>query len=137
MAKIFRRESTDFPGLRGFFLAWREINPEKLTQLARRFLELVQADGDPGVDIVEEMADLLADRSARRGRSTRETVTSFLEELSAHLREQYRASGRDTDTLERWNDAVRAAAARIESLNMAPAAVLEALFYRLRADVAA
>ncbi len=137
MSKIFRRDTADFPGLRGFFLAWREINPEKLTQLARRFLELVQASGDPGVDIVEEMGELLADRSARRGRSSRETVSSFLEELAGHLRDLFRSAGASTEALERWNEATREAASRIEMLNMAPAAVLEALFYRLRADAAA
>jgi len=137
MAKIFRRESADFPGLRGFFLAWREINPEKLAHLARRFVELVQAPGEPGVDIVEEMADLLADRGARRGRSTRETVSSFLEELAGHMRERFRASGGDPDLLERWNEAAREAALRIEGLNMSPSAVLEALFYRLRAEAVA
>jgi len=137
MAKIFRRESSDFTGLRGFFLAWREINPEKLSQLAGRFLELVQAQGDAGVDIVEEMAELLADRAARRGRSSRETISSFLEELAARMREAFRASDGGQDALERWNEATREASARIEQLNMAPAAVLEALFYRLRAGAAA
>jgi len=137
MLKIFRRESADFAGLRGYFLAWREINPEKLTQLARRFMELVQASDDPGVDIVEEMAELLSDRSPRRGRSSRETVSSFLEELAAHMRELFRSSGAAAEALQQWNEAAREASARIESLNMAPAAVLEALFYRLRAGAAA
>jgi len=137
MAKIFRRESADFTGLRAFFLAWREINPEKLSQLAGRFIELAQAPGEPGVDIVEEMAELLADRAAKRGRSARETISSFLEELAGHMRERFRATGGDPDALERWNEAAREAATRIESLNMAPAAVLEALFYRLRAEAAA
>jgi DNA polymerase III delta prime subunit len=134
MAKIFRRESEEFIGLRGFFLAWREINPEKLAQLARRFMELVQVPGHPGVDIVEEMAELLSDRSAKRGRSSRDTVSSFLEELAAHMRDLFRSAGVATDAMERWSEAAREASARIETLNMAPAAVLEALFYRLRAD---
>lgn len=137
MRKIFRRESADFAGLRGFFLAWREINPEKLTQLARRFMELVRAPGEPGVDIVEEMAELLSDRAPRRGRSARETLSSFLEELAAHMRELFRSPGAAAEALERWNEAAREAAARLESLNMQPAAVLEALFYRLRAEAAA
>ncbi len=64
MLKIFRREgegrdAEGFSSLRAFFLAWREINPEKLAQLAGRFIELAQAPGGPDVDIVEEMAELL------------------------------------------------------------------------------
>ena len=76
-------------------------------------------------------------RGAKRGRSTRETVSSFLEELAGHMRELFRASGGDPDVLERWNEAAREAALRIEGLNMSPSAVLEALFYRLRAEAVA
>ena len=142
MTKIFRRDAEGvirgdaghFPGLRGFFLAWREINPEKLSQLARRFMELARGANDPGVDIVEEMSELLPERKPQRGRSSRETLASFLEELMTHLGELLREGSASPESLERWSAAARDALARIESYNMQPAAVVEALFYRLREE---
>jgi DNA polymerase III delta prime subunit len=134
LAKIFRRDTEDFSGLRGFFLAWREINPEKLAQMARRFMELVRGMNQPDVDIVEEMSELLPDRRPQRGRSSRETISSFLEELMAHLRELLREGSAPPESLERWSAAARDAHARVESYNMQPAAVVEALFYRLRSE---
>jgi hypothetical protein len=87
------------------------------------------------VDIVGEMAELLPD--GRRGRSSREMAMSFLEELAGGMGALLRAGTLPVAALEQWSDAVREAAARIESLNMQPAAVLEALFHRLRAEAAA
>ena len=131
---VIRGDAGHFPGLRGFFLAWREINPEKLSQLARRFMELARGANDPGVDIVEEMSELLPERKPQRGRSSRETLASFLEELMTHLGELLREGSASPESLERWSAAARDALARIESYNMQPAAVVEALFYRLREE---
>jgi DNA polymerase III delta prime subunit len=137
MLKIFRREDEGFAGLRGFFLAWREINPEKLAQLAQRFVELARSPRDPAVDIVEEMAELLPEGGPRRGKSSRETMSSFLEELSTCMGSLLRSGTLPADALEKWSLATRDAASRIESLNMQPAGVLEALYYRLRAEASA
>ncbi len=134
MTKIFRGEAEGFAGLRGFFLAWREINPEKLAQLARRFMELVRGANDPGIDIVEEMSDLIPERRTQRARYSRDTLSSFLEELVSHLGELLRQGSAATDSLERWSAAVRDAHARIETFNMQPSGVVEALFYRLREE---
>ncbi len=133
MARIFRRDTEGLPGLRAFFLAWREINPEKLSQLARRFMELARGP-DAGVDIVGEMSELLPERPSKRGRSSRETVSSFLEELMAHFGQLLREGSAPAESLERWSAAARDAHARIESLNMQPSAVVEALYYRVRGD---
>jgi hypothetical protein len=135
MTRIFRREGAGFPDLRSFFLAWREINPEKLAQLARRFLELART-ADPDTDILEEMAELFSDRSSRRARFFRESVSSFLEEMAGGMGELLRSDLLPTDTLEQWATAAREAASQVEALNMPPAAVVEALFYRLRAEAA-
>jgi DNA polymerase-3 subunit gamma/tau len=131
---VIRGDAGGFSGLRGFFLAWREINPEKLSQLARRFMELVRGPRDPGVDIVEEMSELLPERRPQRGRSSRETIASFLEELMTHLGELLREGSASPESLERWSAAARDAHARIDSYNMQPAAVVEALFYSLRGE---
>jgi hypothetical protein len=86
------------------------------------------------VDIVEEMAELLPERTTKRGRSSRETLSSFLEELLTHLGELLREGGVPAESLERWNAAARDAHARVEWLNMQPSAVMEALYYRVRGD---
>jgi len=132
--RIFRRDAEGSGGLRAFFLAWREINPDKLAQLARRFMELVRGPKDHAIDIVEEMAELLPERKPQRGRSSRETLSSFLEELMSHLGEILRTGDAPPEALERWSAATRDAHARVESFNMQPAAVVEALFYRLREE---
>ena len=88
------------------------------------------------VDIVDEMAELLPDRSPKRGRSSRETVTSFLEELMAHLGELLREGSVQPESLEKWSAAARDAHARVESLNMLPSAVVEALYYQVRRETA-
>ncbi len=136
MAKIFRRDDEGFAGLRAFFLAWREINPEKLGQLAQRFIELARAPEATDVDIVEEMGELLPEGGGRRGRSSRETMISFLEELAAGMGAALRSGTLPPHVLERWSTAAREAASRIEGLNLQPVGVLEALFHRLRAEVA-
>ncbi len=63
-------------------------------------------------------------------------MMSFLEELAAGMGSLLRSGSLSTDALERWSDASREAALRIESLNMQPAGVLEALFHRLRMEAA-
>jgi DNA polymerase III delta prime subunit len=136
MERVFRRESAEVTGLRGFFLAWREISTEKMSQLARRFMELVRGPAGQGIDIVEEMAELIPERKGSRGRSSRETVGSFLEELTANLRGLLRDGSAPPESLERWAAAARDAHARVETYNMQPAAVVEALFSRMRAEAA-
>ena len=44
MTKIFREETPAVSSLRGFFLAWKEINPDKLSSLSHRFMEQVIGD---------------------------------------------------------------------------------------------
>jgi DNA polymerase-3 subunit gamma/tau len=132
MEKIFRSETPGFESLRAFFLAWREINPEKLSQLARRFIDMVQAAEPAAGDIGAQMAEILPERKAQRDRSSRETGSAFLEELMARFRDLLRGGRVNVDTLEQWNQAVREAHARLETYNMNPSSILEALFYRMR-----
>ena len=86
------------------------------------------------MDIVGEMAELLPERSPKRGRSSRETISSFLEELMTHFGELLREGSAPPESLERWSAAARDAHARVESLNMQPSAVMEALYYRVRGE---
>jgi DNA polymerase III delta prime subunit len=131
MEKIFREDTPSAESLRGFFLAWKEINPQKLAVLSRKYLEVVSAAEAGGADILAELADLFPDRRGRE-RSPKEAIGSFLEELTFRFHERLRAGGTSVETLEAWTAAVKDALARIETYNMSPQTVVESLFYRMR-----
>jgi hypothetical protein len=59
---------------------------------------------------------------------------SFLEELTFRFRDLLRAGEGSVDLLDAWAASLREASARLETYNMSPAEVLEALYYRMRAD---
>ena len=133
MAKIFREETPAFEDLRGYFLAWKEINPEKLTILAGKFLDqVISAEDQPAFDVAEELSQLLPDRKGRRERSPKETIISFLEELTFRFLALLRDGRGSMETLEEWNAAVREALMRLDMYNMSPQTVLESLLYRMR-----
>jgi DNA polymerase-3 subunit gamma/tau len=130
LTKIFRQDPPGFDSLRAFFLAWREINPEKLASLADRFIELV--DAPDSQDILAQMAEMLSERKSARDRMPRDTIAFFLEELLARMRGMLRGLP-GVETLEIWTEAVREAHARLDTYNMNPATILESLYLRMRA----
>jgi DNA polymerase III delta prime subunit len=134
MEKIFREEQLSSESLRGFFLSWKEINPEKLAILSSRFIELVTGREETEVDILGELSDLFPDRRGRE-RSPKEAVGSFLEELTFRFHDRLRAGSTTVETLEEWTSAVKEALMRIETYNMSPQTAVESLYYRMR-DVA-
>ncbi len=139
LARVFHVEDPSYDSLRAFFMAWRAMSPERVSILGRHFLELVDtAASGAAVDIVSEMADLAADPGGRRERaarrsvaSQREVILSFLEELALQLSSRLRSSPDALEVLESWSEAIREAVTRIETLNINPSLVLEALFYRM------
>ena len=133
MEKIFREETPSAGSLRGFFLAWKEINPEKLSVLSRKYLDLVTAADARSVDILAELAELFPDRRGSRERSPKEAVGSFLEELTFRFHDRLRGGDTAIETLEQWTSAVKEALVRIETYNMSPQAVVESLFHQMRA----
>jgi DNA polymerase III delta prime subunit len=132
MAKIFREETPAFESLRGYFLAWKEINPEKLSILAGKFLDCVWSPDTPFFDISEELSRMTPERKLKRERSPKETIMSLLEELSIRFLELLRSGRVGVDTLEEWNAAMREAQFRLDIYNMGPQTVLESLLYRMR-----
>ncbi len=131
LAKIFRSEDHRIESLRGFFLSWKEINPEKLTVLSGRFMDAVlSAEGDGG-DILGELEDLFpSERRSGRERNQKDVIVSFLEELTFRLRDFLgKVPG---EVLEAWGASLREALMRIEAFNMSSATVVEALFLSMR-----
>jgi len=135
LTRIFRSDGGQFQSLRAFFLAWKEINPEKLSSLSRRFMEAVlETEGDGG-DILAELAELLpSERRGGRDRGQQEAVVSFLEELTLRFHDLLRGAV-PADVLEEWGAAVREGLMRADTYNMHPATVIEALFLKMREAV--
>ena len=134
MTRIFRQDTPSATNLRGFFLSWREINPEKLAGLSRGFMDSVLSDAAEGTAVVEQLSELFPERGQKRERSPKEVAGSFLEELTFRFHEILRQGTGSVDMLEGWTQAVREASARMETYNMNPAEVLEAMYHRMRAD---
>ncbi|MGA2479102.1 MAG: hypothetical protein ABSG63_10180 [Spirochaetia bacterium] len=132
MTKIFREEAPAAESLRGYFLAWKEINPDKLAALSHRFMELVLDPGAGGVEVTAELSELFPDRRGSKERSPKEAVVSFLEELTFRFSEARRQGGAAADTLEEWVEAVREAFTRLDVYNISPQTAVEALYYRMR-----
>jgi hypothetical protein len=133
LERIFRSKGSQFDSLRAFFLAWKEINPERLSALSRRFMEAVLETDNDGGDILVELADLLpSERRGGRDRAQKEAVVSFLEELTFRFQELFSSAAVPRDVLEEWAGAVREGLMRIDAYNMHPATVVEALFLRMR-----
>ncbi len=113
--------------------SWRggRSTPRSSRQLARRFLELVRRPAS-AADIVEQMAELLPEAQNARDRLSRETATSFLEELLSHMRELLRGG---VPASRPWSSGPRRCGRPTcawMTFNMQPAAVLEALYSRMR-----
>jgi DNA polymerase III subunit delta' len=133
MTRIFREEAPGAPSLRAYFMAWKEINPEKLAALSRRFMDLVFDPGAGSTDVNEELAEIFPERRGNAARAPRDAVSSFLEELTFRFSEARRGGRAPLETLEEWAEAVRDAWSRVDVYNISPATAIEALYRRLRA----
>ncbi len=159
LSKIFRDDSGRFPGLRSFFLAWKDISAEELSRVCRTFLDSVMGPEEQSVDIVKELGAQLTQSTLK----DKETVLSLLEEVTIHMQNVLRRAWKTAaptaaaaaqagdagspplladariglDILEEWNRLVREAQARIELFNVSPQAALESLYLQMRAAFAA
>jgi DNA polymerase III delta prime subunit len=130
LEKIFRVSA---PGrsLRGYFLAWKQINAEALARLSRLFVEKALRP-DPSTDILEDLRDVFASK-----RSQKEAAVSFLEELTLRLRELLRDAAAPLEVLEQWTAWVRETVSKLEMYNVSPPSAVEELFFRMRAAAGA
>ncbi|GAH52283.1 unnamed protein product, partial [marine sediment metagenome] len=110
LKRIFQEEAKDYQSLREYFLYWKELNPEQLKVLARRFIDAVlsrsikKVDGAgpvDRVDILEEMKLLFSTKSPR------EFLFSFIEELLIHFHSLLKQGLINPFRMERWNRIVR------------------------------
>ena len=125
LEKIFKAQGAA-RSLRGFFLAWKQINAEVLSGLSRLFVQKARQP-DPATDILEDLAELFSSR-----RNQKEAAVSFLEELTLRFRELLREGAAPLDALESWTALVRDSLARLETYNISAPNVIETLFFRMR-----
>lgn len=128
LMKIFREQGS-VRSLRGYFLAWKQINAEALAGLSRLLVEKALRP-DPATDILEDLAELFASR-----RNQKETAASFLEELGLRFRELLRDRAAPLEVLEIWAGLVRESLMKLETYNISAPNTLETLFFRMRAAV--
>ncbi len=141
LEKIFR-EPGQGRSLRGYFLAWKQINAEALAGFSALFIERL-LEPDVSTDILEDLAELFTSR-----KNQKEAAASFIEELGFRMRGLLRGApgqvqpgqGRPAHaqpaavslhTLEQWSAAVRESLGKLE-LNISPPNIIEALFLRMR-----
>ena len=121
MAKIFREEAPASESLRGYFLAWKEINPEKLAILSRQVHGAGHERGR-GSGGHHGGAFRAVPRPHAAGRSAlpERPIVSFLEELTFRFPTTLRAGRRDAGDPGRVDTAVREALMRLDIYNMSP-----------------
>jgi DNA polymerase III delta prime subunit len=132
LLRIFHEQREDYRSLREFFLYWKDVNPDQLRNLARRFIQEalagsgVEAGPVPEMGILAEIAGLLSPNRARG------FAASFLEEILHQLLPLLREGALSPFRLERWNRSIRSHQMAFNAFNQQPQLTLESLFYSLR-----
>jgi DNA polymerase III delta prime subunit len=116
--------------LRGFFLAWKQINAEALAEMSRSFVDSALFADQAG-DILGELDGLFKNR-----RNQKDATTSFLEEVTHRLCEMLRAGEVPLEISESWAGLVREGMEKLETLNITASNVVENLYLRMRESAA-
>jgi len=125
LRRIFQEEDEKYSSIRNYFSYWQELNPEVLTKLARKYVDLLLADKKEELDIFTEMKTLLSTKEKRS------SVSFFLEELVNIYYEGYRSGQLSPSRLQRWLSMTQNKHAALNRLNLNPSLVVESLFYSL------
>ena len=132
LTKIFREQNPEYRSIREYFLAWKELNPALLKNLAHKFIQFV-LDSAPVPDICEEMKELF------KAVSPKEALLSFFEELYLFFRQTLlNVQNRDTAKskgfrhIEKWSGILRDSLYQVEQLNLSPKNTLEYIYLKFR-----
>jgi DNA polymerase III delta prime subunit len=126
LQRVFHEDDPQFSSLNDYFLSWRELNPDQLKKLARRFVEAVLEEGEEE-SILAELKPLLEPKKAR------DFLDSFFYELSGLLHTLLLRDLLRPQRLAAWNAALRSHYDGFSRFNQNPHLVLESLYYHLRA----
>jgi DNA polymerase-3 subunit gamma/tau len=126
LQRIFHEE--EYRDLSTFFLYWKDVNPEQLEKLARRFIQAALTDEEEtqSEEVLAEVGESLKAKTARG------FLTSFLEEILRQLLALLRQQAVNPFVLKRWNREVRRHQQAFLTFNQQPGLTLESLFYSLR-----
>ncbi|MBN2738571.1 MAG: hypothetical protein JXR70_16435 [Spirochaetales bacterium] len=129
LEKIFKNENHEYESLRDYFLAWRNINPLEVRQMAHRFLELIVQGAGANDMALDEALDLI-----QRG-EIKDHFIIFLEELLSAMEEVVKsgeANPLSQDVLEKWTREINNMVYQKESLNINPQNLIENFFLKMR-----
>jgi DNA polymerase III delta prime subunit len=126
LQRVFHEEDPQFASLNDYFLSWRELNPDQLKNLARRFVEAVLQE--------EDEESLLADLKLHlESKQPRDFLDAFFHELSGLLHTLLSRDLIRAQRLAAWNQALRDHFDAFSRFNQNPQLALESLYYQLRA----
>jgi len=128
LQRVFHERSGSYRDLREYFLYWKDVNPDQLEKLARRFVQtaLEASENVLPEDVLSELEENYPSKTARG------FVGSFLEEILRQLLVLLREQALNPFLLERWNAAVRRHQQAFDTFNQQPGLTLESLYYTLR-----
>ena len=125
LQRIFRENPADYRSLREYFLFWKELKPDILSTLVRRFIDLILNGSGSDGKLLQDMADLLQKKTGR------EFLNAFLEELLISFQTLLHAQRLDTNTLTRYTDILRGQCDALKRYNKNPLLAFETLYYGL------
>jgi len=128
LQRIFHEENGSYRDLREYFLYWKDVNPDLLEKLARRFVQAALENSEEVLseDVIAELRENLTPKTARG------FVASFLEEILRQLLVLLREQALNPFLLRRWNAAIRRHQKAFLTFNQQPGLTLESLYYCLR-----
>ena len=126
LKRIFREESPEYNSLQDFFLAWKNINPNGIKNLALKFINEISGSEDD--DILHEMNDIL------KGDNPDESIKIFFKELLSIFQGLLGENKYEINVLEKWSRLIHMKMIKLEKLNMNPSLVLESIFYRMKEE---
>jgi DNA polymerase-3 subunit delta' len=121
LSRIFREGERQYPSLRDYFLAWREVDPRELESLARSFVDASAEEGE----VLARLKELFGGKKEHR-----ERALIFYQELLARF-QSVLAEGA-VERLARWNQLLRGHLEALEVYNQNPLLNLESLYLSLR-----
>ncbi len=130
LQRIFKEESSEYKSLQDYFLAWKNINPNGIKNLANKFINEVSGEIDEDTNILEEMNDILS------GDNPIEFIKIFFKELLTIFQSLLieKDSKYEIGILERWSKLIHMKMIKLEKLNLNPSLVFESIFYQMKEE---
>ena len=130
LTRIFRQDEQAGATLRGFFLAWGDVDARQLRDQVDRFLAAATEAGDRDGWVAGPPGGY-AEAAGLPERVERERLLAFLDELAEQLRVRLRGGG-PAALLKNWAGQVDQCAARVAALRIQPRHALQSLGSALR-----